>query len=287
MLGKLIKYEIKSIYKYFLILYAIIIAGAITSFTVLKRTGYILEYIGISSSLICFLAIMVLSVLLLVFTITRFNSSLLGDEGYLMFTVPTSTHNIIWSKALAMLIFNLASILVILLVAFGFLYSSDLFSTSKVNIEPSFLEALKIVFKNPSTYLVVLLCIFHVLVSILSSTMLVYAALSFGQMPTFKKYKNIFAIGFFIIFSVVEEYITSKLGYVSIHNMTSLLNSKYTGLFKNIDQNIATQNMEKAVSVGMHYVSGVLFVLLLMYVSVLIIEYFVTYYILNKKLNLD
>ena len=110
MLGKLIKYEIKSIYKYFLVLYAVIIAGAFTSYGTISASSGLLSKLGFSSFILCIFAMMALGVLLLIFTITRFNTSLLGDEGYLMFTVPTSTHNIIWSKAIAILIFDVLSV---------------------------------------------------------------------------------------------------------------------------------------------------------------------------------
>lgn len=43
MLGKLMKYEMKSIYKYFLTLYAIIIIGAIMSLTTARTQVAILE----------------------------------------------------------------------------------------------------------------------------------------------------------------------------------------------------------------------------------------------------
>ena len=71
-------------------------------------------------------------------------------------------------------------------------------------------------FKKPGTYLVIVLAIVHILVSIISSTMLIYASISFGQMPAFKKHKNISAIGFFVVFSIVSEYIMTKLGYADL-----------------------------------------------------------------------
>ena len=122
MLGKLIKYEIKSIYKYFLVLYAVIIAGAFTSYGTISASSGLLSKLGFSSFILCIFAMMALGVLLLIFTITRFNTSLLGDEGYLMFTVPTSTHNIIWSKAIAILIFDVLSVLIVCLVMGGYIY---------------------------------------------------------------------------------------------------------------------------------------------------------------------
>ncbi len=205
MLGKLIKYEIKSIYKYFLVLYAVIIAGAFTSYGTISASSGLLSKLGFSSFILCIFAMMALGVLLLIFTITRFNTSLLGDEGYLMFTVPTSTHNIIWSKAIAILIFDVLSVLIVCLVMGGYIFFvSDL---NFANLDKEVVEVLKLVFSKPGTYLIIFLSIIDMFITFISSIMIIYAALSFGQMPTFKKHKNLSAIGFFVGFSIMELHV--------------------------------------------------------------------------------
>lgn len=285
MLGKLIKYEIKSIYKYFLVLYAIIIVGAITSYGTVKASSDILSKLGFSSFILCILAIIALNILLLIFTITRFNSSLLGDEGYLMFTVPTSTHNIIWSKAIAMLIFNLISFIIVGLVIGGYIFFIG--SVNAVQINEQTFEIASIIFSKPSTYMVIFLCILHLLVSIVSSTMVIYASLSFGQMPMFKKHKNISAIGFFVGFTIFSNYLISKFGLKKITSIFESYNAKYSHVFENIDMSKDLQKLGDMVVISGQYFSWALFVLLLAALLELIILYLITYYILNKRLNLD
>ena len=217
MLGKLIKYEIKSIYKYFLVLYAVIIAGAFTSYGTISASSGLLSKLGFSSFILCIFAMMALGVLLLIFTITRFNTSLLGDEGYLMFTVPTSTHNIIWSKAIAILIFDVLSVLIVCLVMGGYIFFvGDL---NFANLDKEVVEVLKLVFSKPGTYLIIFLSIIDMFITFISSIMIIYAALSFGQMPTFKKHKNLSAIGFFVGFSIISEYVTTRLGFDRIEHL--------------------------------------------------------------------
>ena len=83
MLGKLIKYEFKSLLRIFLPLYAVMIAlsSVIPTTDTFNDVGAFVVFalVVISTSIFIGLAI---------FTILRFNSSLFGDEGYLMFTLP-------------------------------------------------------------------------------------------------------------------------------------------------------------------------------------------------------
>ena len=97
MLGKLIKYEFKSLLRIFLPLYAVMIAlsSVIPTTDTFNDVGAFVVFalVVISTSIFIGLAI---------FTILRFNSSLFGDEGYLMFTLPVKVETIILSKALTM-----------------------------------------------------------------------------------------------------------------------------------------------------------------------------------------
>ena len=297
MLRKLVKYELKSIYKFFFVLYAIIIAASITFISTIKTSSDALEVLGFSSGLLCMFGMIALSVGLLVFTITRFNRSLLGDEGYLMFTIPTSTHNIIWSKAIAILIFNLLfrkktciifkllSVFVVVLVMILIAYFIGDFNFS--NVDEGFIEVVNMAFKKPGTYLVIVLAIVHILVSIISSTMLIYASISFGQMPAFKKHKNISAIGFFVVFSIVSEYIMTKLGYAGLDAMFSSFNARYYNLLQSVDQTNISQTMNDVIEIATQYSSHFLLSFLGLSLIVLAVEYIITYYILDKKLNLD
>lgn len=66
------------------------------------------------------------------------------------------------------------------------------------NLDKEVVEVLKLVFSKPGTYLIIFLSIIDMFITFISSIMIIYAALSFGQMPTFKKHKNLSAIGFLL-----------------------------------------------------------------------------------------
>lgn len=125
MLGKLMKYELKSsartlcpLYLGFLII--ALICG-IQMRVLAKRPSemffmpdvsdverYILTFSMILLAVLC-VAIMVLTVVVI---IQRFNKSLIGDEGYLMFTLPVSHTQLLCSKLFAGVIWIVAGALV-------------------------------------------------------------------------------------------------------------------------------------------------------------------------------
>ena len=117
--------------------------------------------------------------------------------------------------------------------------------------------------------------------------MVIYASLSFGQMPMFKKHKNISAIGFFVGFTILSNYLISKFGLKKITSIFESYNAKYSPVFENIDMSKDLQKLGDMVAISGQYFSWALFVLLLVALLELIILYLITYYILNKRLNLD
>ncbi len=117
--------------------------------------------------------------------------------------------------------------------------------------------------------------------------MLIYASISFGQMPAFKKHKNISAIGFFVVFSIVSEYIMTKLGYAGLDAMFSSFNARYYNLLQSVDQTNISQTMNDVIEIATQYSSHFLLSFLGLSLIVLAVEYIITYYILDKKLNLD
>ena len=61
-------------------------------------------------------AVVATAVMALVIMVSRFYRNLLKDEGYLMFTLPVSVHELIWSKLIVSLVWFLGTGLLILLV---------------------------------------------------------------------------------------------------------------------------------------------------------------------------
>ena len=106
MLGKLIKYEFKACGRVFFPIYLVILILSIIN-RIYSQYGFIQSLknnlsqkgslLGVQGILtVVLLALFVsLFVITIIFTIQRFKKSLLEDEGYLIFTLPVSSRNII------------------------------------------------------------------------------------------------------------------------------------------------------------------------------------------------
>lgn len=282
MLGKLMKYEIKSMYKNFLILYALILVSGVMTFISVNTENSIFSNI---EGFVIFVFVMscgALGVVLIMFTIKRFNASLLGDEGYLMFTLPTSTHTIIWSKALALLIFNIVSV-----VVFGIVICIVMMGTSGTvsKIDPRALEVIKYVFSNKDIYIGIVISILSIVVSILGFTFLISASLSFGQLPSFKNHKNIYALVFFIVFNVLSTYIFFVFG-VDLFNY-ALVNNIFVNTNISIDSTTSVLDLARNINMAVGNLNTLQFISIIFSILEMGVLYFITFYILDNKLNLD
>ena len=119
MLTKLISYELKSVARHFIPIYGLILAVS-TILGLYFHTLPIVEWVGgIGGGLLFGLLIAILVslyvalyVITIIMIIKRFNSNLLGDEGYLMMTLPVSVETILHSKWISSLIWFIASAIV-------------------------------------------------------------------------------------------------------------------------------------------------------------------------------
>ena len=98
MLGKLLKYEVRATGRTFLPLFAVLFL-----FTVINKIFFIIQPRNFSlpqgiSMMVYVITLIGIFVATMLITIQRFYKSLLGDEGYLMFTLPVRPWQLITSK---------------------------------------------------------------------------------------------------------------------------------------------------------------------------------------------
>ena len=107
MLGKLMKYEVKSCGRIFFPFYIMVlvfsmIAALFINFDNYEHDFSMVYIIGMLVVFALFVSAIVLTILLIV---QRFSKSLLEEEGYLMFTLPVSEKTLVLSKFLTSLLF--------------------------------------------------------------------------------------------------------------------------------------------------------------------------------------
>lgn len=228
MLGKLIKYELKSSLRTLVPLYiGTLIVATLCSLNVAYYTSERfltqMNFGGMMGngifSAILFLLLFSLCVAMIVLTgmtiVTRFGVSLLGNEGYLMFTLPVTQIQLLWSKLLSAFFWSLISILVMTLS--GVIISGVAIIRVGNFADYHFWNELQYLFSELGGGTTMLLSMGNGVASLASLILVIYLALMVGQMEQFCKYKIPVSVGaFFLIewaFSTLDTIILWAMGY--------------------------------------------------------------------------
>ncbi|MGN1032077.1 MAG: hypothetical protein ACI4PU_01325 [Intestinibacter sp.] len=274
MLGKLMKYEIRSCGRIFFPFYIIVLVFSILGglFINFDNGGHDFSIIYLMGTLTAFALFIAAIVLTIVLIIQRFNQSLLGDEGYLMFTLPVSKESLVLSKFLTSLLFIVLTVIVsfisIALVSvmvsyrvdqildIGYLFKSikDIFSQNIGGI--AFYSLAYIV--DYSTFILT-----------------IYLVIAMCHLGVFSKHKVLSALGSFIVLVMAQAAITDGIGKLldnvrldAINN--NVLNFDVNGIF-NVLLSINTYDI----------------VMLILNIIIALALFFGTTTLLNKKLNLE
>ena len=259
------KYELRATARYFLPIY-----GAIIAFSILIGIRGINDTYMSALNMILPMALgfsfIGLGVLTIIMVVKRFDSNLLGDEGYLMFTLPVKPSSIIVSKLLTSVIWVLTSSLV-------FFLSMAIITWREFNLV-EILQELSHLQLNPYFILIFILMI---LMSIIQFLLQVYASLGIAQAYSISKSRILGGTLIFILFSI------------GINMVETLFATAFTFLFS--DSKWVSDLLAKMESNDFFTVFStlqLLFTLVLVYLIIKnVIFYFLTKHHLQKKLNLE
>lgn len=122
MLGKLMKHEFRATARIMLpVMGAMVALALLANLSIRGLAGNLsdvpmLRILFVLIIIFFSVAVVATAVMALVIMVSRFYRNLLKDEGYLMFTLPVSVHELIWSKLIVSLVWFLATGLLIFLV---------------------------------------------------------------------------------------------------------------------------------------------------------------------------
>lgn len=220
MLGKLLKQEFRATGRIMLPVFGALVLLSVLaniSFRLLDRVdggflGFVLGFVVFVFVLGMFGA----AVMTLVLLVTRFHRNLLGDEGYLMHTLPVSVHGLIGSKLIVSLVWFLATGLILLLIGFltGLIQSGTNLKELFLQL-PSWKELKALLLGQGVTeadiarFLTQLLA--FVVLTTLSTCLHFYSAMAMGHM--FNKDKVLLSVVFFVVISFVLSLVTNLLGF--------------------------------------------------------------------------
>ncbi len=283
MLGKLMKYDLRSgIRTFSLIWIGLALLGAINGLTIRfvlagdTQSGLVSFVFGVLPMILLVALYVAMGIFVLVFIIDRFYKGLLGNEGYLMFTLPVTSTAHIASKALTSMIFSVASAIVALLS--GVLLMAVLTPLNLSDVAQAFQEAGRYLRVNPlpvGTGWVVAEFIVYTLIAAAVSILQIYTAISIGHLG--KKNRGWFAllayVGISIAFSIIMNGCMSLLQSDAFPNV--LLNWEFclddTGWHV---QGVGMMASAIGIGIGLELLKGTGF-------------FFATRAILDKRLNLE
>ena len=121
MFGKLLKYDFRSMFKQFAFVWPAALALALVNhFTIngIDSSSSVGETTAGIAMMIYVAILMAMFIIALIFTIQRFFKGLLGDEGYLMHTLPVKPWQLITSKLLCAVVTTMLSVIVAIVSSF-------------------------------------------------------------------------------------------------------------------------------------------------------------------------
>lgn len=262
MLGKLIKYEFKATMRNFLAIYAsLILTGILIGVFMLANVD-----VGMSLCIFIMVALMItLAVLTITVIIKRFSKNLLGDEGYLMMTLPVSAKKIVASKIITSVVYLILSTIVVFLVFVVIMLPSGMatmkeFIRSMGNVWNYMIMNL---LSAKDIIINIIITLVIGIVDYISFILVIYTSLSIGQLKTFNKHRTPVAIiSFFVINAII-----------------SAISDGVSNILESMNLLTTPQSMSM-----LNAISGYT---LIFYGVVSIVLFMVTSYILEKKLNLE
>ncbi|HHV10342.1 MAG TPA: hypothetical protein GXX75_08715 [Clostridiales bacterium] len=209
MLGKLLKHELKAtgrlLLPLFLILAVLTVMNRIVSYLdIFKGVLSVIPGLIIFAYTISIIAVFVVTSVLIIY---RFYKNLMTDEGYLMFTLPAKTRELIDSKLIISFLWSLVSIAAVIL--------SLIVVFSGYSYYPDMKHALAMLFRELASSLGNYATLFYVelivmtLLSIINSTLMIYVSIAIGQL--INGHKIIGSIGAYIGLSTVLQVLSVAL----------------------------------------------------------------------------
>ena len=270
MLSKLLKYELRASGRILLPVYALLLvtAGCCSLFYKLAadhpyRPGAASVLMGLLNVAfwIFVVATGAITALLMIY---RFYKNYMTDEGYLMFTLPVSVHQLLWSKLLVSMLWFIAGFCVDALALVLTVYEDGMFAGLPEFVRTLFDSVNREYMVNGALYMLELLGV--LLVSMVTACLMFYAPIAIGN--SFATHKTLLSVVFYFVIQTVLQIVTLFGFSASVELVTPLLTPAI------LDSTIKTAHL--------------LFTSLFVYELVIgAILYVLTWFMLRKKLNLQ
>lgn len=211
MLRKLMKHEFRATGRVMLPLFGILLLTALAArFSVgvlLEQQGWLPNLIGGLLLAAFFLAIVGVCVMSLVLMINRFRANLLGDEGYIMFTLPVSVHQQIWSKLIVSAVWFITAGLAVAAASFVLVAQQGFWQEISELFREVFRQLTAYYAFNGTAFLLECLCLVFVSCCVLCLEF--YAAMAIGH--SFASHKILYSILSFLGLQFVMQLLSGSV----------------------------------------------------------------------------
>ncbi len=261
MLGKLLKHELKATSRLLIPLYLILIGISFLNRIMLsfQNLNQIMKFISnLLASGFLFILVAVFAVTT-VLMITRFYKNLIGDEGYLMFTLPVKPNQLINSKLIISVFWFLIGIAAVIVTLYITFATPERMDIVYQNLN-EFIQELKTYSGGNLTFVVSEIILFCI-VSIFANILMLYLSIAIGQLFNGRRLVGSF-IAYIGIYTALQILLLIVVGVCVLFNWESVDNfNTFPPVFFPL----------------------AILALILCCISL----YWGTSYILNKKLNLE
>ena len=275
MLSKLIKHEFKATGRIFMFVYIAVIVMALVNIavpweTLFNTDGYseatsntILNIIMVVVGGLYVVSVLAVVVVTIIVNISRFYKNLMGDEGYLMFTLPVTKDNLIISKLVVALVWNICSFIIVILSMMILFGRYDMFEAIAEGISSMRAQGFNI-------EVMALLLIITGIIGAIGHLLMLYTAMTVG--PNMMKNRlGGSIVAYIIVYVIVQTVSTAGIAISGliirqkefIFYDTAAASSTFQAVFNN------------AIIMG-----------IVISLIVSIVGYIITRFMLNKKLNL-
>lgn len=261
MLGKLMKYEWKATWKLLVPTNLLIIVMTLFACLTIRLDGLSSYNEGVAFSAVMIIMMYVLSMFVAligtaIYLIYRFYTSTYGDQGYLLHTLPVDKHHIIIAKVLISLAW--------VLISSFLMYSSILFLfNAEEDILRDFINNLKVMVEQTSgervSAFAVVMAFIAVIVGMLARVLKVTACISLGQLSS--NHKVMVAFAFYFAMYIAQQTVSA---FYYMFDAYINKNSTWSYGYRS--------SWEFALITGLIYS---------------VVFYLITWYVMDKKLNLD
>ena len=194
---KLLKYEWKACARVCLPMYAAVLLLALVNRLTMKEPVQQLFY-GIPTAL---MGLLYFGVMVAVFVVTaviliqRFYKNLLGDEGYLMFTLPVTVSQHIWAKTIIAVVMSILSTIAATL-------SIGILGGGAATVMQNLLQGLV---QRPNEFVVGLEILLWLLICTVVGMLFIYLCIALGHLA--KKHRVLMAVVWYFVLSTVLQFL--------------------------------------------------------------------------------